>query len=78
MSTEPTQALTDLTFAVADMTCGNCVRHIEEALSEHFPGAKHDIDLAGKKVTVTVDLQAVSPQAIAQVLDDAGYPARAL
>ena len=66
------------TFSVDGMTCGNCVKHVGEALTEGFPDAKHDIDLAGKKVAVTFDPQATSPEAIAKVLDDAGYPARAI
>ena len=69
---------TTVTFAVEDMTCGNCVRHVGEAITDLVPGAKHDIDLAGKKVTVTFDPQAITSDAIAQALDEAGYPARAI
>jgi copper chaperone CopZ len=74
MSTEATT----VTFAVEDMTCGNCVKHVGEAIAEHAAGAKHDVDLAAKRVTVTFDPQATTPAAIAQALDEAGYPARVL
>lgn len=65
-----------VSFAVEDMTCGNCVRHIDEALKAHPPVVSQDIDLAGKRVTVTFDPQATSSEAIARVLEDAGYTPR--
>ena len=67
-----------ITLKVDGMTCGNCVKHVGEALDAHVPGAKHDVDLAGKTVTVTFDPHATTPAAIAQALDEAGYPARVL
>lgn len=67
---------TTVSFAVEDMTCGNCVRHIDEALKALPPVVSQAIDLPGKRVTVTFDPQATSAAAIAEALEDAGYTPR--
>lgn len=78
MSTEATQTTTTVTLAVEGMNCGSCIRHVGEALVSNFDLVDHAVDLAGKKVTVTFEPGAATPDAIAKVLDEAGYPARAL
>jgi copper chaperone CopZ len=67
------QIPTTVTFAVEGMTCKSCVRHVDELLKENFDLLDHQIDLPGKKLTVTVD-QVVSPEAIAKAMQEAGYP----
>lgn len=67
-----------VTFAVADMTCGSCVKHVREALDENFDQLSHEIDLANKKLTVSFEPTSVSEEAIARVLGEAGYPATKL
>lgn len=69
---------TTLTFAVQGMNCGSCVRHIHEAIQANFPGATAQVDLAAKQVTVTFDPAVASGEAIAQVLEEDGYPASIL
>lgn len=76
MSTETTPSPTTVTLAVEGMSCGSCDRHVGEALTSNFALVEHAVDLAGKKVTVTFDPQAATPEAIVKVLDEAGYPAR--
>lgn len=64
--------MTTQTFTVDDMTCKSCAHHVGAALSEHFDGLGHQVDLAAKTVTVTGD---APPEAIVQVLAEAGYTA---
>lgn len=78
MSDPATQAPASVTFAVQGMNCKSCVRHIDEAIREQFPAATPSIDLATKQVTVAYDPQTATTEAIAKVLDEAGYPAQAV
>jgi copper chaperone len=60
------------TFKVNGMTCGNCARHVEEAIRA-VPGvAAVEVDLAGAKATVT---GSGAPEAIVAALADEGYEA---
>lgn len=60
------------TFTVADMSCGNCVKHITAALMALDPRAQIDIHLADKRVQV----RSVHTQAdVIAALDAAGYGA---
>lgn len=78
MTNQATQNPITVTLAVEGMNCQSCVRHIDEALKEHFKLIDQTIDLDADRVTVTFDAQTTSAEAIAKVLDGAGYPARAL
>jgi copper chaperone CopZ len=78
MTNQATQNPITVTLAVEGMNCQSCVRHIDEALKENFKLINQAIDLDADRVTVTFDAQATSAEAIAKVLDEAGYPARAL
>jgi copper chaperone CopZ len=69
---------TTLTFAVEGMSCGNCVRHIDAAIREGFPGASADVDLGTGRVSVRFEPGTASAEAIARVLEEEGYPARPL
>lgn len=60
------------TFKVSGMTCGNCVRHVTEALKPLVGVDSVEVDLAAGRVIVHGT--AASPALIA-ALDDAGYPA---
>lgn len=70
-----TLSATTTTFAVPGMTCGSCVRHIDEAFREHLPGAEASVDLDAKQVVVRFEPSTVSVDAIVRVLDEAGYDA---
>lgn len=62
------------TFAVQGMTCGSCVRHINEALGKRFEQLDYEVDLANKTLVVSFVPGAVTEEAIAQVMNDEGYP----
>ena len=62
-------------FSVDGMTCGNCVRHVTEELTE-LPGVTDvQVDLVAggsSRVTVTSDAP-LTHEAIAAAVDEAGY-----
>jgi Cu+-exporting ATPase len=62
---------TELT--IEGMTCANCVRHVEEALTG-IPGVRAEVDLAAGTATV-VHPASVSVPTLLDVIDDAGYDA---
>ncbi|ONF97132.1 heavy-metal-associated domain-containing protein [Sphingomonas jeddahensis] len=62
-------------FHVPDMSCGSCVRHINEAIATTDPAAKIEADTVSRKITVTT---AASQEEICRVLAEDGYPATAL
>lgn len=64
--------MTTQTFRVSGMTCGNCVRHVNETLAG-LPGAANiRVDLASGTATVS---STVDPAAVIASLTQAGYPA---
>jgi copper chaperone len=66
---------TTATFAVAGMTCANCVRHVTDDLAALDGVAAVDVDLvAGGVSTVTVrGDRALDSDAIAAAVAEAGY-----
>jgi copper chaperone CopZ len=64
-----TDERTELT--VGGMHCGNCVRHVQDALAE-IPGVSATVDLDSAVVTVTHPA-AVPVQALLDAVDGAGY-----
>lgn len=61
-----------MTLSIRGMTCENCVRHVTTALLG-IPGVRSaDVRLDEASATIDVD-GAVSREAIAAALDDAGY-----
>lgn len=60
-------------FAVQGMTCGACVRHVEQALGA-VEGVVHvAVTLAAGRVRVN---GSADPGQLGAALEDAGYPAR--
>jgi copper chaperone CopZ len=74
MTDHPT--ISTVTLAVEGMSCGNCVRHINEAMDKHFAGLTADVDLEHHTMTVTFDPETVSLTDIAAVMAEEGYPVR--
>ena len=64
-----TDLRTELT--VGGMHCGNCVRHVQEALAE-LPGVSATVDLDSAVATVTHPAT-VPVQALLDAVDEAGY-----
>ncbi|OAI30155.1 ATPase [Methylosinus sp. R-45379] len=62
------------TFDVQEMSCGKCVKHVTEAVQKAEPQAQVKIDLATGKVEVSPSPK--DPEGLAQIITDAGYPAR--
>ncbi|OUY06915.1 heavy-metal-associated domain-containing protein [Acinetobacter populi] len=60
-------------FTVENMSCGHCVRAINNALHGVDAAAKVNVDLANKQVDVDSDTLSVD-QVIA-ILQEEGYPA---
>lgn len=68
-----TQPAVTLTFAVEGMTCQSCVRHVAEALDEHLELIGHQVDLSGRKLTVSFNEGDATQEAIAKVMNEAGF-----
>lgn len=61
------------TIAVAGMSCGSCAKHVEKAVLA-LPGIHTArVDLAEASVLVEYEDAAVSQEAIAKAIEDAGY-----
>ena len=63
------------TFTVTGMTCGNCVKHVTEELTEIDGVTDVAVDLiAGGDSPVTITTEGpVAQDAIAAAVDEAGY-----
>ena len=63
------------TFTVTGMTCGNCVKHVTEELTEIDGVTDVAVDLvAGGDSPVTITTEGpVTQYAIAAAVDEAGY-----
>lgn len=59
-------------FLIPDMSCGHCVATIEKAVKAKDPVATVNPDLSSHTVEIISER---SETEIAQVLEDAGYPA---
>ena len=62
----------DLTYTVADMSCGHCKAAVTEAVSEVTGVESVDVDLDTKRVVVNGD---VADAAVRAAVADAGYEA---
>lgn len=61
------------TVKIEGMTCGHCVNHVKEALTEDIQGVNVlDVSLGNKCATVEVD-DNVSNEQIKAVIADLGY-----
>ncbi|KVD44758.1 heavy metal transporter [Burkholderia ubonensis] len=57
-------------FEVQDMTCGGCANAITRTVTAADPGAKLDIDVAAKRVTV----QSTQPaERVQSIIEAAGF-----
>ena len=61
-------------LSVGGMTCASCVAHVEKALRK-TPGVEsYRVNLARGRASVRYDPQTTSPQTVAAVVTDIGYP----
>ena len=60
-------------FPIQGMTCGNCVRHVEQALKD-LPGISQlEVDLEKQQASVEYDSSCITYEAMASALKEAGY-----
>ena len=61
-----------MTKTIEGMSCGNCVRHVTEAI-QGVPGVKSvDVSLEGKSAAIQFDWQ-IDEVALRKAVEDAGY-----
>ncbi len=60
-------------FPIQGMTCGNCVRHVEQALNNLSGILKLEVNLEKHEALVEYDSTLVTYETMASVLKDAGY-----
>jgi len=60
-------------FPIQGMTCGNCVRHVEQALNNLSGILKLEVDLEKHEALVEYDSTLITHEAMATALKDAGY-----
>ncbi len=65
---------TETKLTVPTIVCGGCASGIKKALDKVSGISKVEVDVNSKVVTVEHDAQ-VSREKLADVLDDAGFPA---
>ncbi|MDH4184520.1 MAG: cation transporter [Nitrospinota bacterium] len=65
------------TVSIEGMTCGNCVRHVTEALKDVEGVTAVTVDLKGKRADVEAGA-AVSDEALKAAVAEAGYTATAV
>lgn len=57
------------TYTVLGMTCGGCAKSVTNAIEDKVPGARVQVDLTAKTVTV----EGVDESAVKQAVEDAGF-----
>src|SRR5690606_4181047 len=71
---KPMQPDDTLRLDIAGMTCASCVNRVEKALRKVDGVREASVNLATETAAVTAD--GVSPQALLQAVERAGYQAR--
>ena len=66
--------MTTMTVTAPDISCGNCVAHIEKDVSALAGVAAVKGEVDTRQVTITFDESKVSREQIAETMDEAGYP----
>ena len=66
-------AIETVQLSVQGMTCGNCARTVERALTSTPGVTKASVDLAQSRATVEYDVDLVKPEALADAIRDIGY-----
>jgi copper chaperone len=66
--------VTTVTVKAPDISCGNCVAHIEKDISALAGVESVKAEVDSKLVTITFDEAALSQAQIAEAMDEAGYP----
>jgi Cu2+-exporting ATPase/Cu+-exporting ATPase len=60
-------------FPIQGMTCGNCVRHVEQALKKLSGISQLEVNLEKQDALVEYDSTLVTYETMASAVKDAGY-----
>ncbi len=60
-------------FPIDGMTCGNCVRHVEQALKSLSGISQLEVNLEKHEALVEYDSTLLTHEAMVSALKDAGY-----
>ncbi|WP_160035979.1 copper ion binding protein [Paenibacillus sp. An7] len=63
--------MSNVTLNVSGMSCGHCVKAVEDALENI--GAKGNVDLDAGEVSIEFDEQKVTVDQMKQAIEDQGY-----
>lgn len=66
----------ETTLNVTGMSCGSCVRHVDEALRELEGVTDVAVELRAGRVRVQHDAVAAPAESLITALAESGYPAR--
>jgi copper chaperone len=65
------------TITVQGMSCGHCVKRVEQAARALAGVDQASVDLNAKRLSVTFNEATISAEAIVAAVSAAGYPAKA-
>ncbi|PNK60018.1 copper ion binding protein [Psychrobacter sp. FDAARGOS_221] len=68
-------ALENRVINIEGMTCGGCVKSVDNAVSQLNGVQNIEVDLDGNKAAVSFDAQATSVDAIVEAIEEAGFDA---
>lgn len=63
------------TINIEGMTCGGCVKGVNNAVNLLEGVQNIDVDLAGNKADVTYDADVIRVEVIAEAIEEAGFDA---
>lgn len=63
-----------ITYKAPEIECDGCAQSIKKALSASVGVRTATVDIAGKTVTIEYDDTVTSEEALAETLDDIGFP----
>ncbi len=64
-------------FHVTGMSCDGCGEKVKTTLAQTAGVVKVEVKVADKRITVDYDADKLSPEKIAKIISDLGYPASA-
>jgi copper chaperone CopZ len=67
--------MTNVTLAISGMSCGHCVKRVQQALTGTPGVAKATVTLEPGQARVEFDESAATPEQLAAVVTTAGYAA---
>ena len=67
--------MTNITLAITGMSCGHCVKRVQQALAETPGVAKASVTLEPGRAKVEYDETAATPALLAAAVATAGYSA---